>query len=288
MSRSAPGRLVVAAAVLDADRLGHGDLHVVDVAAVPDRLEDAVGEPEHQEVLDGLLPEVVIDPVDLVLAEHRRQIWRLSAARRVEVVAERLLDDDAPPARRCSRARAATRAEAGARCRRRSPAASPGRRGRCPACRWRSSPVERLVQPVVERRILERRRARSGAAARSHPRSAVSSGGARELARLVAQLRAELGLGVGSDRGDADDRERRPAGGPAAAQVVERRHQLALGEVAGRAEDHHRAGIGRSAPGGALRPSNRPSLMPAGLPRALDVAAELLRASPRAACSAKV
>ena len=47
--------VVVAAAPLDADRLGDGDLHVVDVAAVPDRLEDAVAEAERQDVLDGLL-----------------------------------------------------------------------------------------------------------------------------------------------------------------------------------------------------------------------------------------
>ena len=69
MSRRLPGLLEVAAAPLDADRLGAGDLHVVDVAVVPDRLEDPVREPEHEQVLDRLLPEVVIDPVDLALVE---------------------------------------------------------------------------------------------------------------------------------------------------------------------------------------------------------------------------
>ena len=74
MSRSAPGLVVVAAALLDADGLGHGDLHVVDVAPIPDGLEDAVGEPERHQVLDGLLPEVVIDPIDLVLGQVRAQV----------------------------------------------------------------------------------------------------------------------------------------------------------------------------------------------------------------------
>ena len=69
MSRSAPA-VVVAAAFLHADLLGDRDLHVVDVAPVPDRLEDAVGESEDQDVLHRLLAEVVIDPVDLVLIEH--------------------------------------------------------------------------------------------------------------------------------------------------------------------------------------------------------------------------
>ena len=61
--------LVVAGAPLDADRLGDGDLHVVDELPVPDRLEDAVGEPQRQHVLDGLLAEVVVDAEDLVLVE---------------------------------------------------------------------------------------------------------------------------------------------------------------------------------------------------------------------------
>ena len=59
------GLLVEGSAVLDADRLGHRDLHVVHVAAVPERLEDAVPEAEDQQVADRLLPEVVVDAVDL-------------------------------------------------------------------------------------------------------------------------------------------------------------------------------------------------------------------------------
>ena len=63
------GLLVERAAVLDADRLGDRDLDMVDVAAVPDRLEDPVAEPEDQQVPDRLLAEVVVDAVDLRLAE---------------------------------------------------------------------------------------------------------------------------------------------------------------------------------------------------------------------------
>ncbi len=57
--------LVVAAARPDTHLLGHGDLHVVHVAAIPDGLEDGVGEAEDQDVLDRLLTQVVVDPVDL-------------------------------------------------------------------------------------------------------------------------------------------------------------------------------------------------------------------------------
>ena len=63
------GLLVERPALLDADRLGHGDLDVVDVAPIPERLEDPVAEPEDQQVADRLLAQVVVDAVDLRLAE---------------------------------------------------------------------------------------------------------------------------------------------------------------------------------------------------------------------------
>ena len=67
------------------------------MVAVPQRLEDAVGEAEDEDVLDRLLAEVVIDPVDLVLAEDLRDQLG-SGPGRAQVVPERLLDDDARPA----------------------------------------------------------------------------------------------------------------------------------------------------------------------------------------------
>ena len=63
------GVVVVGAAALDAERLGDGDLHMVDVVGVPQRLEQRVGEAERHQVLDRLLPEIVVDPVDLAFVE---------------------------------------------------------------------------------------------------------------------------------------------------------------------------------------------------------------------------
>ena len=59
---------------LPIERLGHVDLHVVDEVAVPDRLEQAVGEAEREDVLRRLLAEEVIDAEDLVLVEDLVQL----------------------------------------------------------------------------------------------------------------------------------------------------------------------------------------------------------------------
>ena len=91
------GVLVIVAPALDTDPLGHRDLNVVDVTAIPDRLEDAVGEAEDQDVLDGLLAQVMVDAEDLPLRQHLPDL-PVEGAGRLEVPAKRLFDDDAPPA----------------------------------------------------------------------------------------------------------------------------------------------------------------------------------------------
>src|SRR5438445_5616136 len=86
--------LVEAAATLDAEAFRHRDLHALDVVAVPDRLEEGVREAEDEEVLDRLLPEVVVDAEDARLVEDLVQRL-VEGLRRGEIPAERLLDDDA-------------------------------------------------------------------------------------------------------------------------------------------------------------------------------------------------
>ena len=86
--------LVELAAALDPELLGHGDLDVLDVVAIPHRLEKRVREAEVEDVLDGFLAEVVIDAEDAVFRKRVVQ-HRVQLARRLEVPAEWLLDDDA-------------------------------------------------------------------------------------------------------------------------------------------------------------------------------------------------
>ena len=85
-------RLVERGAIVDRERLGHVELDVVDELAVPDGLEEAVREPEGEDVLHRLLPEVVVDPKDLLLVEHRVN-QGVQLPRALDVRAERLLDD---------------------------------------------------------------------------------------------------------------------------------------------------------------------------------------------------
>ncbi len=68
-----PGGVIEAAAVANAELFLDRDLDVVDVVAIPDRLEHAVGETQHQDVLDGFLAEVMVDPVDLLLFGDLKQ-----------------------------------------------------------------------------------------------------------------------------------------------------------------------------------------------------------------------
>ena len=139
MSRIAPVCVVELAAPLHAHRLRHGDLHAVDVAPIPDRLEQAVAEAEDGEVLDRLLAQVVVDAKDLVLVEDGADL-AVQAPRARQVVAERLLDDDARPAalRAVDRRSARGPPPRGARrSRDRCSVAPPGRRAGCRPCRGR-------------------------------------------------------------------------------------------------------------------------------------------------------
>ena len=75
------------------DILGHGDLHVVHVAPVPDLLEDGVGEAEEDDVVNRLLRKVMVYAVYLVLIEGAGN-YPVEPGRGRAVLPERLLDDD--------------------------------------------------------------------------------------------------------------------------------------------------------------------------------------------------
>ena len=65
------GGVVEPGPVGDAELLGHVDLYRLDVLAAPHGGEQPVGEAQHVQVLGGLLAQEMVDPVDLLLVEHR-------------------------------------------------------------------------------------------------------------------------------------------------------------------------------------------------------------------------
>jgi len=65
--------VVIGSAMADAHRLGHGDLHIVDILAIPQRLEQGIAEAKGEDVLHGLLAEEVIDPIDLLFRKDSQQ-----------------------------------------------------------------------------------------------------------------------------------------------------------------------------------------------------------------------
>ena len=261
------GVVVELAAALDADRLGHGDLDRVDVATVPDRLEQAVAEAEDGQVLDRLLAEVVVDPVDLLLVEDLGQL-AVQRARARQVGAERLLDDDAGPAA----LRAAAPAVAGSRQagpvelvddlrverRRHREVEEPIARRAAVAV----DPVEPLRELDVGGRIVEVTAVVLDALRERLPDRLLRRPVAAVLVDALEQVGAELVVGQVAPR-EADDGELRRQ--EAAEQpVVERGSELALGEVAGRSADDHRARLGHALEAQALAQRIRSRLMLVG------------------------
>ena len=91
-----PGSLVVAASAFHTDGLRRGDLNVVDVAAIPDGLEDSVAEAKNHQVLHRLFAEVVVDAVDLAFVQYLPDL-DVQRACRLQIAAEGFFDDDPAP-----------------------------------------------------------------------------------------------------------------------------------------------------------------------------------------------
>ena len=243
-----PGLFVVGAARLHADGLGHRDLHVGYVIAVPERLVDLVGEAQDEEVLDRFLPEIVVDAVDLLLAEVPSQL-PVEGAGAVDVVAERLLHDDARPA-------VAVLGEAGVAQVLDDVVVEAGRRGAVEEPVGGSAATvldvgQRRLQPRVERevlgitgRVVERPgKALPHVLGRRLDASVIADGLAHPSPEfVVAHLRA----------GDGHDGERFRQR-PGRVECEERGQELPASQIAGGAEDDQRKRIISGRHGSTMR-----------------------------------
>src|ERR1700730_10290300 len=82
--------------MLHAQGLGYRDLHVIDIAAVPYRLENTVGKSKNEDILDGFLAEIMIDAINLLLSQHLKKL-SVEIFRGLQIVAKGLFDHDPPP-----------------------------------------------------------------------------------------------------------------------------------------------------------------------------------------------
>src|SRR3546814_5504961 len=72
--------VIIGHAPLEPDRLGDGDLDMVDRLRVPQRFEQPVGKAQREQILDRFLAEIMVDAEDAVLGrseEHTSELQSL-------------------------------------------------------------------------------------------------------------------------------------------------------------------------------------------------------------------
>ena len=225
------GLLVEAGALAEGELLRHIDLYVVDEVAVPDRLEQAVGETEGENVLRRLLAEKMIDAEDPFLVEHLVQLG-IERHRALKIGAEGLLHDDARALDQTGVSQQAHRRQGGT-----------GRHAE-------------IVQPAafrVERalRLQHRRLEGGGTRGQRHVMQARCKGipvGLGHLARgeLRERIARQLAKAVRVQilQRDADDPAVRDE--PSTHQMKQPRQQLASGKIARGAHQNHDLGLLRA------------------------------------------
>ena len=231
-----PGRLVEAAPLLDADGLGRRDLDAVDVFPPPDRLQQAVGEAERHDRLNGLLTQEVVDPVELALVALAKDAG-VQLPGRGQIGAERLLDDDA--------------AERSALLLQQAGLPEPVHDRPEEARRHRAVEHRAAGDPLLHGRVglglLEIALQVVEPVPDETPALRVDVVGVELRGRVLAERLQGLGeilaerlvgtvIVIDAEDREALGQEARPR------EVVERGHQQALGQVAAGPEDHQRAG----------------------------------------------
>ncbi len=88
------GVVVIVGTAFHAQAFGHGDLHVVDVRGIPQRLEQDVGKTQCHQVLHRFLAQVMIDAIDAILREHRAD-GLVERVGRGQITPQRFFDDHA-------------------------------------------------------------------------------------------------------------------------------------------------------------------------------------------------
>ena len=221
---------------------------MIDVLAIPQRLEQAVGKAQRHDVLHRFLAEEMVHPVDLVLLQ-RLQDLGIERLGRGQIMAERLLDHDPAPLPVFFRHQP-RRPQA------RDDHAEEAIRDReiekVVACRAGRlvQPRQMLADPAEGRGIGQVTLHIAHAVGQPAPGGLVDMVGLElailgdEFVHRIGQALAPLLRGAGRHV-DADELEL-PGQPLGIHQIVERRHDQTLRQITGSAEDHHGAGRRRN------------------------------------------
>src|SRR5437870_1058830 len=88
---------IITAALTHPEDFAYRDLDMVDQIPIPEPFKYRIGEAEHQDVLDRLFAEVMVNAKNLWLMRVTRQ-FHIELARRLQIVTKGLLDHNALPA----------------------------------------------------------------------------------------------------------------------------------------------------------------------------------------------
>ena len=84
-------------AILHSQCFSGSDLDVVDVIAVPDRLEHRVAKAEHHDVLNRFFAEIMVDAINRIFGKDmRHDVVQFLGA--LQIMAKRFLQNDSRPA----------------------------------------------------------------------------------------------------------------------------------------------------------------------------------------------
>ncbi len=224
--------LVIAAAPFHANRFRRCDLHVVHVAAIPQRLKNSVAEAKRQYVLHRLFAQVMVNAIHLGFPKHAvNPIIQLAGAG--EIVAKGFFHDDPLPTIAC------TAPQAG-----RSQALD----GFSVIARLRRQIVkdvrmpqlcQLVLQPGVERWIAHIARKVTQILREPGPLVLVKRTVFEELLHGVVHHRAKSVIAQRRARRAHDLHTGRQP--PLDGQAVQRRQKLSFGEIARGAKDYDRA-----------------------------------------------
>ena len=85
--------VVISPPPFDPHLFRNGNLNMIDTTLIPLGIDKAIGKSQHQKVLDRLLAQVMINPVDILLIDKLSQCF-IDLSRRIEAFTNRLFKDD--------------------------------------------------------------------------------------------------------------------------------------------------------------------------------------------------